>query len=130
MKKVYIYISVCLGIIIILLLLTSINKNKEKKLNEERNNQMIEYCNNIYTDLTQEGEFELNLNDIETIYNFDISLFNNCSVEKTMLKATIKENKLTCEPKLVCNKKWFLPITNRFFYYFNKITSHLKKNIV
>ena len=114
MNKVYAYILTCLGIIIVLITITFKNNNKIKKIEQERKNKMIEYCNDIYTDLNEEGEFELNLNDIETIYNFDISLFKDkCSLEKTTIKATIKENKLTCEPKLACNKKWHL---SHFFY--------------
>ena len=106
MNKVYAYILTCLGIIIVLITITFKNNNKIKKIEQERKNKMIEYCNDIYTNLNEEGEFELNLNDIETIYNFDISLFKDkCSLEKTLVKATIKENKLTCEPNLVCNKK-------------------------
>ena len=96
MNKVYAYILTCLGIIIVLITITFKNNNKIKKIEQERKNKMIEYCNDIYTDLNEEGEFELNLNDIETIYNFDISLFKDkCSLEKTTIKATIKENKLT-----------------------------------
>ena len=109
MNRVYAYILTCLGIIVVLITITFKNNNKIKKIEQERKNKMIEYCNDIYTDLNEEGEFELNLNDIETIYNFDISLFKDkCSLEKTTIKATIKENKLTCEPKIVCNKKWHL----------------------
>lgn len=105
MNKVYAYILTCLGVIIILVALSLNNNNKTKKEEEKLENTMIEYCNTIYTDLSIEGDFEINLKDIEEIYNLDISEFkkNNCSLENSILNVSIKEKNLTCKPKLICN---------------------------
>lgn len=93
MKKICIAIILVILIISIVLIINNINESKLK-------NKLIEYCNTIYTELNEEGEFELTLKDIETIYNFNIQPFKKYSKEKTKVTAIIKDNKITCKPKL------------------------------